>query len=127
MNRVIMVGNLTKDPELSETANGIKVCRFGIAVQRKYGNEQGKKEADFFNVIAWRGLAESVAKYLEKGSKAGVSGSLQTRTYDANDGSKRYATEIVADEVEFLSQRKTENARPSVDELPPIDDPDLPF
>nr|DAI09326.1 MAG TPA: Single strand binding protein [Caudoviricetes sp.] len=127
MNRVIMVGNLTKDPELSETPNGIKVCRFGIAVQRKYGNEQGKKEADFFNVIAWRGLAESVAKYLEKGSKAGVSGSLQTRTYDANDGSKRYATEIVADEVEFLSQRKTENARPSVDELPPIDDPDLPF
>lgn len=78
-------------------------------------------------MIAWRGLAESVAKYLEKGSKAGVSGSLQTRTYDANDGSKRYATEIVADEVEFLSQRKTENARPSVDELPPIDDPDLPF
>lgn len=127
MNRVIMVGNLTKDPELSETPNGIKVCRFGIAVQRKYRNEQGKKEADFFNVIAWRGLAESVAKYLEKGSKAGVSGSLQTRTYDANDGSKRYATEIVADEVEFLSQRKTENARPSVDELPPIDDPDLPF
>lgn len=127
MNRVIMVGNLTKDPELSETPNGIKVCRFGIAVQRKYGNEQGKKEADFFNVIAWRGLAESVAKYLEKGSKAGVSGSLQTRTYDANDGSKRYATEIVADEVEFLSQRKMENARPSVDELPPIDDPDLPF
>ena len=127
MNRVIMVGNLTKDPELSETPNGIKVCRFGIAVQRKYGNEQGKKEADFFNVIAWRGLAESVAKYLEKGSKAGVTGSLQTRTYDANDGSKRYATEIVADEVEFLSQRKTENARPSVDELPPIDDPDLPF
>ena len=127
MTRVLMVGNLTKDPELSETPNGIKVCRFGIAVQRKYGNEQGKKEADFFNVIAWRGLAESVAKYLEKGSKAGVSGSLQTRTYDANDGSKRYATEIVADEVEFLSQRKTENARPSVDELPPIDDPDLPF
>lgn len=127
MNRVIMVGNLTKDPELSETPSGIKVCRFSIAVQRKYTNEQGKKEADFFNVIAWRGLAESVAKYLEKGGKAGVSGSLQTRTYDANDGSKRYATEIVADEVEFLSQRKTENARPSVDELPPIDDPDLPF
>lgn len=137
MNRVIMIGNLTKDPELSETPSGINVCRFSIAVQRRFPNAQGEREADFFNVIAWRGVAESVAKYLKKGSKAGVSGSVQTRTYDANDGSKRYVTEIIAEEVEFLSQRKTEDGgddRPvkkhsqmSVAELEPIDDPDLPF
>ena len=127
MNRVVMIGNLTKDPELSETPGGIKVCRFSIAVQRRFSNAEGNREADFFNVIAWRGLAESVSKYLVKGSKAGVTGSVQTRSYDAQDGSKRYVTEIIAEEVEFLSQRKTENARPSVDELEEITDDDLPF
>lgn len=127
MNRVIMIGNLTKDPELSETPNGIKVCRFSIAVQRRFANAEGKKEADFFNVVAWRGLAESVSKYLVKGSKAGVIGSLQTRSYDANDGSKRYVTEIIAEEVEFLSQKREEEKRAGVETLEPIDDPDLPF
>lgn len=127
MNRVIMIGNLTKDPELSETPSGINVCRFSIAVQRRFPNAQGEREADFFNVIAWRGVAESVAKYLKKGSKAGVSGSVQTRTYDANDGSKRYVTEIIAEEVEFLSQKREEEKRASVETLEPIDDPDLPF
>lgn len=137
MNRVVMIGNLTKDPELSETPGGIKVCRFSIAVQRRFPNAEGNREADFFNVIAWRGLAESVSKYLVKGSKAGVTGSVQTRSYDAQDGSKRYVTEIIAEEVEFLSQRKTEDDgydRPvkkhfqmSVAELEPVYDPDLPF
>lgn len=127
MNRVVMIGNLTKDPELSETPSRIKVCRFSIAVQRRFPNAQGEREADYFNVIAWRGVAESVAKYLKKGSKAGVSGSVQTRTYDANDGSKRYVTEIIAEEVEFLSQKREEDKRASVETLEPIDDPDLPF
>ena len=130
MNRVVMIGNLTKDPELSETPGGIKVCRFSIAVQRRFPNAEGNREADFFNVIAWRGLAESVSKYLVKGSKAGVTGSVQTRSYDAQDGSKRYVTEI-------LSQRKTEDdgydrpvkkhSQMSVAELEPVYDPDLPF
>lgn len=137
MNRVVMIGNLTKDPELSETPGGIKVCRFSIAVQRRFPNAEGNREADFFNVIAWRGLAESVNKYLVKGSKAGVTGSVQTRSYDAQDGSKRYVTEIIAEEVEFLSQRKTEDdgydrpvkkhSQMSVAELEPVYDPDLPF
>lgn len=106
MNKVILVGNLTKDPELKTTASGISVCTFTIAVNRRVSREaqaQGARDADFFNIVAWRQTAELCAKYLAKGRKVGVVGSLQTRTYDAQDGTKRYITEVVADEVEFLS------------------------
>jgi len=106
MNKAILVGNLTKDPELKTTAGGISVCNFTLAVQRRFANAEGNREADFLPIIVWRAQAENCAKYLKKGSKAGVIGSIATRNYDDKDGNKRYVTEIVADEVEFLSARQ---------------------
>ncbi len=122
MNKVFLIGNLTKDPELSTTTSGISVCKFTIAVSRRFGNN----ETDFLPVIAWRGQAENCSKFLKKGSKAAISGSIQTRTYDANDGSKRYITEIVADEVQFLSTKAASEDDATVMEMKPIDDA-LPF
>lgn len=124
MNKVILIGNLTKDPELSKTTNDVPVCKFSLAVSRRWGNT----ETDFFTVIAWRGQAENCAKYLRKGSKVAISGSIQTRTYDANDGTKRYVTEIVADEVQFLSTKGAadEDDTAALSDMKPIDDA-LPF
>ena len=136
MNKVIILGNLTRDPELNTTNSGISVCRFTLAVSRRYSNSEGEREADFIPVVVWRGQADNCAKYLKKGSKACVTGSLQVRTYDAQDGSKRYATEVVAEEVEFISS--TKNGEENVEDAPkgksdkvskfvPVDDDDLPF
>ncbi|MCL2375444.1 MAG: single-stranded DNA-binding protein [Firmicutes bacterium] len=105
MNKVVMIGNLTRDPELSTTPNGIAVCKFAIAVNRNFANQNGEREADFFNIIAWRNLGESCGKFLTKGKKVAVSGSIQNRQYDDKDGNKKFFTEIVADDVEFLSPR----------------------
>lgn len=133
MNKCILIGNLTKDPELTTTTNGVAVCRFSIAVSRRYSNSDGERETDFLNIVVWRSLGENCHKFLKKGSKVGVVGNIQTRSYDATDGSKRYVTEIVAEEVEFLSTRtQDEQARPStsseeVAKLQPIDDDGLPF
>ena len=118
MNRVILVGNLTKDPELRATASGISVCTFTVAVNRRVSRDaqaQGARDADFFNIVVWRNQADNCAKYLAKGRKVGIVGSLQNRSYDARDGTKRYITEVVADEVEFLSSPSGEtrsNAMP---------------
>ncbi|NCA66936.1 MAG: single-stranded DNA-binding protein [Clostridia bacterium] len=122
MNKVLLIGNLTKDPELSTTSSGISVCKFTIAVSRRFGNN----ETDFLPVIAWRGQAENCSKFLKKGSKAAICGSIQTRSYDANDGSKRYITEIVADEVQFLSTKAAGEEDAAITEMKPIDDA-LPF
>lgn len=131
MNKCILVGNLTKDPELTTTTNGVAVCRFSIAVSRRYSNSEGERETDFLNIVVWRNLGENCHKFLKKGSKVGVVGNIQTRSYDATDGSKRYVTEIVAEEVEFLSTRnQDESVKSSSDEvakLQPIDDDGLPF
>lgn len=105
MNKVILIGNLTKDPEFSTTNNGISLCKFTLAVQRKYASSDGEREVDFINIVVWRGQADNCYKYLKKGSKASVVGSIQTRSYDATDGTKRYVTEVVADEVEFLNSK----------------------
>lgn len=107
MNKVFLIGNLTKDPEMRSTQSGVAVCNFAIAVNRRFRNQQtGQQETDFLNVIAWRQLAELCNKYLAKGRKVAVTGSIQTRTYVVKDGSKRTAWDIVADEVEFLSQNQ---------------------
>ena len=129
MNKVFLIGNLTKDPELSTTNNGVKFCKFTLAVSRNY-SEDGKRETDFLPVVVWRAQADNCARYLKKGSKAAISGSIQTRNYDANDGSRRYVTEIAADEVQFLSTKNDED-RDELDDvdfdaLRPIDE-DLPF
>jgi len=129
VNKVILIGNLTKDPELKTTNNtGVSVCNFTIAVNRKYTASDGTRGVDFFNCIAWRGLADNCAKFLKKGSKVGVVGELQTRTYDAQDGSKRYITEIQADEVEFLSPKSGggDLSEPPAG-MQPIADDNLPF
>ena len=134
MNKVILIGNLTRDPETTTTNNGYTICKFGIAVQRNFANANGEREADFFNIVTWRGLAETCSKWLEKGKKVAVTGSLQTRTYDAQDGTKRTAFEIQADEVEFLTprgdmqERQASSAKSAkVDDLEPMDDDTLPF
>lgn len=104
MNKVFLIGNLTRDPELRTTQAGVNVCNFSIAVNRRYKNAQtGKQETDYFTVQAWRGLADICAQYLAKGRKVSVTGSMQMRTYDAQDGTKRTRYDVVADEVEFMS------------------------
>lgn len=104
MNKVYLIGNLTRDPELRNTASGIPVCNFSIAVNRRFRNAQtGQQETDYFNIVAWRQLGELCQRYLAKGRKVAVVGSIQTRTYQAQDGSNRTAFDIIADEVEFLS------------------------
>ena len=131
MNKVIMVGNLARDPELTTTSNGVAVCRFAIAVSRRYSNAEGERETDFLNIVVWRNLGENCHKFLKKGSKVGVVGNIQSRSYDAQDGSKRYVTEIVAEEVEFLSTKQSDDqpkaSNDEVAKLQPIDDDGLPF
>ena len=102
MNKVILIGNLTRDPEMRTTSSGIPVCGFGLAVQRRRKTE-GQPDVDFFNITAWRELGNLCGRYLSKGRKVCVEGSIQIRTYDAQDGTKRTAVDIVADNVEFLS------------------------
>lgn len=107
MNKVILVGRLTKDPEVRYTQSGIAVAAFTLAVDRKYAKkDSGQQTADFIPVVCWRKLAEIVGNNLVKGRRVGVEGAMQVRTYDAQDGSKRWVTEVVADEVEFLDSRQ---------------------
>ena len=132
MNKAIFTGNLTRDPESRTTPNGVPVCTFTVAVQRKFKNQQGERDADYLPVVAWRQIAELCGQYLHKGSKVGITGSIQTRTYDANDGSKRYVTEIIADEVEFLTPKgagsdSTPAGAPYNGLTPTDDDEDIPF
>lgn len=125
MNKIFLIGNLTRDPEASETNSGVSVCRFTIAVnRRKVGDAE--PQTDFFNVTAWRGLADVVAKHCKKGNKVAVSGSIQIRAYEANDGTKRTSVDVVADEVEFLSP-KAQEATDAKNRLEPIEDDDIPF
>ena len=135
MNKCILIGNLTKDPDLTTTNSGISVCRFTLAVSRRSQNAEGERETDFINVVVWRTLADNCHRFLRKGSKCAVVGSVQTRSYDATDGSKRYVTEVVAEEVEFVGSKSTgsdgvaevENTKPATTKLEPIDDDQLPF
>lgn len=103
MNKVILIGNLTRDPETRTTGSGLTCCQFTLAINRRFKNADGNREADYINVVTWRQTADLCARYLAKGRKVCVVGQIQTRSYDAQDGSKRYVTEVVADEVEFLT------------------------
>ena len=143
MNKVILIGNLANDPEAFTTQSGISRSTFRIAVQRRFANQQGVREADFFTVIAWRQTADFCNRYLTKGSKVAVEGSIQTRSYDAQDGSKRYVTEIIADNIEALSSRNEDGgmprrdngptpppaapAGPAMNDFTEVDDDELPF
>ena len=131
MNRFFGIGRVTATPELEQTNSGVAYTRFGIAIDRSYKDQDGEKITDFLNVVAWRGLAETCAKYIEKGRQIAVVGTVNTRTYTGQDGVKRTVTEIVADNVEFLGSANKAadkpNSRPKIDELQAIDDDDLPF
>jgi single-strand DNA-binding protein len=127
MNRIILIGRLTKDPELRYTPNGVAVASFTLAVNRPFTNQQGEKEADFINIIVWRKTAENCANYLKKRSQTAVEGRLQIRTYD-KDGFKKWITEVIAEKVEFLERKKdgnTSSASQEEQEEPSLDD--LPF
>ena len=107
MNKVFLIGRLTRDPELRYTDANIPVCRFSIAVNRTYSNQNGEREADFINIIVWRKQAENVKNYLTQGSQVAIDGRIQTRSYDDNNGQKRYVTEVIADNVEFIGSRSS--------------------
>lgn len=138
MNKITLIGNLTKDPESRATSNGQTVCSFTIAVNRKFS--AGERQTDFFRINAWRQLGENCMKYLAKGRKVAVVGELQARLYDAKDGQQRLALDVQAEEVEFLSpkeeQKKEESPRPAAkkkddpaldDWLSKVDMSDLPW
>ena len=108
MNKVLLIGRLTKDPELRYTQSGTAVASFTLAVNRRFSNQNGEREADFINCVAWQKSAEFVANYFRKGQQMALEGRLQVRTYDGNDGQRRWVTEVVADQIEFVGS-KNEN------------------
>lgn len=136
MNKVFLIGNLTRDPELSETPNGVQLCRLGLAVSRDYKSGNGERETDFFNLTVWRERADLCARYLKKGNKIAVCGSIQNRSYEDKDGVKRTVTDIVVENVEFLTPRNSDESydaetttvkrqRPTLEAIE--DDNQLPF
>lgn len=106
MNRVCLIGRLTTKPELRTTSGGLSTTRFTLAVNRNFSNAQGEREADFISVVAWRKQAENICQYLDKGSLVSVEGRIQTGSFDDKDGNKRYTTDVVADQVNFLESKK---------------------
>jgi len=107
INNVVLVGRLTKDPELKYTQGGVAVCRFTLAVNRPFSNQEGKREADFVNCVTWRKQAENTANYLKKGSLTGIEGRIQTSSFEGKDGKMVFMTEVVADSVQFLEPKST--------------------
>lgn len=126
LNRVILIGRLTRDPELRYTPSGVATTSFNLAVDRPFTNQQGQKETDFIPIVTWRTQAENVANYLKQGSLVAVEGRIQTRNYENNEGKKVYITEVVADNVRFLESKKQhsiEEGSTPVD----VESEDLPF
>lgn len=133
MNRVVLIGRLTKEPELKSTTGGTSVCAFTLAVDRRF-KQEGQPQADFISIVTWKGQAENCAKYLHKGSQVGICGSLQTRTYDDKNGNKVYVTEVNAEEVQFLSKGNNEAESGSISshsgfeaQMTPVEDEEIPF
>ncbi len=129
MNKFIGIGRLTKDPELRKTPNDVSVCTFTVAIDRRFNNADGNKETDFLPCVAWRGTADFIGRYFTKGKKIAVVGSVQTRNYQAQDGSKRFVTEIVVDEAEFVESKGETAAAPApvAEEPTPYETDELPF
>lgn len=105
INRVVLVGRLTKEPELKYTPSGVPMARFTIAVNRTFSNQSGEREADFIGCIAWRKQAENLANFMKKGSLIGIEGRIQTGSFEGQDGKRVYTTDVVADSVQFLEPR----------------------
>lgn len=137
LNRVILIGRLTRDPELRYTPSGVAVTQFTVAVDRPFTSQEGEREADFIQVVTWRQLAETCANYIRKGRLVAVEGRIQVRNYENNEGKRVYVTEVIADNVRFLeSNRNNSQSNQSENEQDPflddgkeisISDDDLPF
>lgn len=135
MNKVILSGRLVADPEIRTTQSGAPVATYRMAVDRRFTNQQGQREADFFNCIAWKHNAEFAQRYLRKGTKILIEGRLQSRSYDAQDGSKRHVTEVVVDSHEFCESKNSGSGNnsdltpppPPSDGMDEVEDDDLPF
>lgn len=110
MNRIILIGNLTKAPDLLETQSGIAVCKFSLAVRRARANAEGNHETDFFSCTAWRGLAETICRYVQKGDKLGVVGEVQFRKYQDRQGVERIATNVIVQEIDFCGGKRTQES-----------------
>ena len=122
MNKVILIGRLTKDPELRTTPSGVATTSFTVAVDRNFVNQQsGQREADFINCVAWRKQAENISRYCFKGTQVAVEGRIQTRNYDAQDGTKRYVTEVICDNVTFLGSKNSNGNNSSMSSEPSSD------
>lgn len=129
LNKVILMGRFTRDPELRSTPQGVSTCSFSLAVDRNFIRQGEERKADFINCVAWRQTAEFISKYFKKGSMVALEGSIQTRSWDDNEGKKRYATDVVVHQVYFADSKKEESDVPSMDEIPDMGayDDDLPF
>lgn len=138
INRVILVGRLTKDPEYRENRNGVGVATFTLAINRPFTNAQGEREADFINVVVFKRQAENVSQYLFKGNLAGVDGRIQSRSYEKQEGRRVFVTEVIADNVHFLEPKKSNQPQQQRGQAPAgnnpfsnnnadVDDDDLPF
>ena len=138
MNKVFLIGNLTRDPEIRETPSGVAMCRFAIAVSRPYSSQDGERQTDFFECTAWRGLAENIARFTKKGNKVAVAGHIQIRNYEDNQGVKRTAVDVIVQDCEFLTPKTgdsfdevSEAPRASAKRKPALqamdDDSDIPF
>ena len=114
INKVILIGRLTKDPETRVLTSGSTVSTFNLAVERTFKSRDGEKEVDFIPIVTWGKTAELCSEYLSKGSLAGIAGRIQTRSYEAKDGTKRYVTEVVAEEISFLTPKKEQDTEPKV-------------
>jgi single-strand DNA-binding protein len=136
INKVILIGRITKDPELKYTTSNIAFCQFSLAVNRQFTNADGERETDFINCITWKASAENLAKYVSKGALLGIEGRIEVRSYDDKDGSKKYVTSVVCESVQFLETKKEEvKEKPQAEKNPfkeapkevEIKNDDLPF
>lgn len=126
MNKSLLIGRITKDPELKTTPSGVSVCNFTLAVNRRFKNADGEYETDFISCVAWRNQAELICKYFEKGSQIGIVGNIQTRNYE-KDGHRIYITEVAVDEIDFVGSKKQEQSEAPASEVPAMPDfPDMP-
>lgn len=119
MNKVMLVGRLTAKPELKYTASNVAFVRFTVAVNRTFTNNEGKREADFINVVAWRKQAETISRFFDKGNQIGIEGRLQTGSYDDKDGNKRYTMDVALDNFEFVESKKSQSMQSGADEYIP--------
>lgn len=121
MNKAILIGRLTRDPELRHTSTGRAVCQITVAINRPFTNQSGQREADFINVVVWDKIGENLARYIKKGGQVAVEGRIQTRSYDNNEGKRMYVTEVIAQNVQFLDSKNSSGSQDNASMNSPFD------